>query len=763
MATRRRTDGSGTVAGGGPQYGLSSQRTGEPGLPVPIDDGGNASIWGQTSNPPKIEFDPRIQLGRSGLRQYGGFVYEEFLTILRNPRGAQAWREIIDNSALVGGITRLIDLSMRQISTRVEPFDDTSEDKKRAERFEQGLDDMSHSWPATMSEIVTMLWYGFSCMEIVWKKCLGWSDDPTTRSRYKDGLIMPRKLMLLGQDTLFRWEFDSEGGIRAMLQLPPPDYLLRTIPIEKMLIFNPTIEKGNPEGRSILRSGYFNWQMIKHLTEFEAISAERDATGIPVAYIPATCMGPNATAAQKAVFTKMQKLVQNLRVDDQMGVVMPQAFDPLTKQPMFKLELLSTQGRGSHFDYDKPITRHEVRLAMSVLADVMMLGHDKVGSYALSSDKTSLLAAGIGAWYDSICGVINRYLVPRVWAANGWPLDRPCKFTHGEVQRQNLVELSTVILNLSKAGMELFPDETLENHIREDVGLPEKPQELIDREQEHADVEHEMQIATMGQRTENAKNPPPPPPPGPQQGQFGRQQPPQNQPPQKPGQKPPVKKYVGQARARRGTYQPRSSDVFNALNMLRDRQRIGAGDAVAHGFPTSDTPPFDQGADLSPQVESARVERVPIKGLIATQHAVRRDGVRNFLENPGIVRTGQRSLSGQLEDLPVVVRAGGSNYIADGHHRLAARMLLGHETAMARVIDTDIEDSPVPENQGQPTMLKTPPWKVVERGGKYVVVGQENGKVFGTHDTREEALAQMRALYVNVPDARRKGSELPNE
>ena len=50
---------------------------------------------------------------------------------------------------------------------------------------------------------------------------------------------------------------------------------------------------------------------------------------------------------------------------------------------------------------------------------------------------------------------------------------------------------------------------------------------------------------------------------------------------------------------------------------------------------------------------------------------------------------------------------------------------------------------------------KTPPWKIEQRDGKWVVVGQEDGKVFGTHDTHEEALRQMAALYANVPDAKK--------
>lgn len=50
------------------------------------------------------------------------------------------------------------------------------------------------------------------------------------------------------------------------------------------------------------------------------------------------------------------------------------------------------------------------------------------------------------------------------------------------------------------------------------------------------------------------------------------------------------------------------------------------------------------------------------------------------------------------------------------------------------------------------------PYDVNKRGNKYVVIKQENGEVVGEHDTRAEAEAHMKALYVNVPEARSPGT-----
>lgn len=41
------------------------------------------------------------------------------------------------------------------------------------------------------------------------------------------------------------------------------------------------------------------------------------------------------------------------------------------------------------------------------------------------------------------------------------------------------------------------------------------------------------------------------------------------------------------------------------------------------------------------------------------------------------------------------------------------------------------------------------PYKIKKSGSKYKVVKEGDGKVMGTHDTKKEALKQLKALYAN--------------
>lgn len=50
------------------------------------------------------------------------------------------------------------------------------------------------------------------------------------------------------------------------------------------------------------------------------------------------------------------------------------------------------------------------------------------------------------------------------------------------------------------------------------------------------------------------------------------------------------------------------------------------------------------------------------------------------------------------------------------------------------------------------------PFKIEKRGNKYQVVNASTGKIKGTHATKAQANKQLRALYVNVSDVKRGGS-----
>ena len=77
-------------------------------------------------------------------------------------------------------------------------------------------------------------------------------------------------------------------------------------------------------------------------------------------------------------------------------------------------------------DTERVIQRYDARIAMSVLSDIILMGHENAGSYALADVKRSLLGQAMMTWLDIISEVLNRYAVPRLFALNGRDLPRKC-------------------------------------------------------------------------------------------------------------------------------------------------------------------------------------------------------------------------------------------------------------------------------------------------------------------------------------------------
>ena len=67
------------------------------------------------------------QAGVTGLRQFSGWVYEEFLPDLQGYRGRQVYREMMDNDPVIGAFLFAVEMLIRRVEWRVDPGDETPE------------------------------------------------------------------------------------------------------------------------------------------------------------------------------------------------------------------------------------------------------------------------------------------------------------------------------------------------------------------------------------------------------------------------------------------------------------------------------------------------------------------------------------------------------------------------------------------------------------------------------------------------------------
>lgn len=416
-----------------------------------------------------------VQLGQSGLKRSYGYVYEELLPQLMGRKAISVYQEMAQNCSIIGAFLFAIDMFMRKVDWEVEAASDSPKDQEKAKFLESCRDDMEMSWPDFISEVNSMLPFGWSWFEICYKQRFNDVVDEfgTTQSQWDDGLYGWQKFMPIAQESWWRWDFSPQTGRTiGMWQRPAPDYSERYLPLGKSLHFRTKSWKDNPEGVSVLRTAYRAWYFLKRIEEIEAIGVERDLAGIPFATVPAEMLGANASVADQEMVQSVIKLVQNVRRDEQEGIVWPQAYDQAGHE-LYSFKLL-TSGGTRQFPTQEIITRYESRIAMTVLADFLLLGNDASnnGSYALSTSKASMFQSAIETWLNGIENELNNRAVPLLFRMNGINSGPYPKFRHDIVQKPTLTDLATLISSMAGAGAQLFPDAQLENHLREFAKLP---------------------------------------------------------------------------------------------------------------------------------------------------------------------------------------------------------------------------------------------------------------------------------------------------
>lgn len=427
------------------------------------------------ANPLTPKYDPNA-IGTTGLRQFGGYVHEEFLRELSGANGARVYREMVDNDPAVGAVIFALTMLIRQVEWTVQAAEEGDKADEAKEFLEGVLDDMETPWTNVVDEICSMFTFGFAPLEILWKRRNGLkSPDTKNRSAYSDGKVGIRALPLRAQNTIFRWEFDAEDGKPVGMYQQPWSGPQVLVPMGKLLLFRTTAVRNNPEGRSILRSAYRPWYFKKRIEEIEAVGVERDLAGLPVAYIPAQYLSATADPADRAVANEFKTLIRSIKRDTHEGILLPSIRDK-HGQLAFEVKLLSTGGART-FNTTEIIDRYNRSIATSVLADFIFLGQNAVGSFALSSDKTALFATAVGGFTRAIADVINRDLIPRLWELNGMDPEVMPMLVPGDIEKPDLSSLSDFVSKLASAGATMFPDRELENALRKAANLPLAPED----------------------------------------------------------------------------------------------------------------------------------------------------------------------------------------------------------------------------------------------------------------------------------------------
>jgi hypothetical protein len=117
-------------------------------------------------------------------------------------------------------------------------------------------------------------------------------------------------------------------------------------------------------------------------------------------------------------------------------------------------------------------------MLMSFLADVLKLGTEAHGSYALADSKTSLLAMGVEHHLRLIKKVLDHDLIKQIYVLNGWEYNSKtsARFHYSDIEKPNLEEISKFIQRCVTSGA-IRPTKELEDTLIALLGLDPKEED----------------------------------------------------------------------------------------------------------------------------------------------------------------------------------------------------------------------------------------------------------------------------------------------
>lgn len=424
------------------------------------------------------------ELSTIGLKAYSGIINEEAHTDLVWPTCKDTYARMwYDPTIAAANKTIKSFVRNAKYSVDVDTETPTPEQEAQIEFTKSCMGDMETSFNDVINEALSTLQYGFSVHEKVFKFR---NNKGKFKSRFDDGKVGWAKLPIRSQDSISKWYFDAKGRDLTFVEQDlglvannyDPDNPLGgfkeniiKIPRKRFLHFRHDSQRNNPEGNSPLKSCYIPWRYKQQIEEYQAAGISRDLGGLPVIKMPPEYMSEDADADKKAVYEHYKNIIRNLHANEQAGLILPKFVDPDTKSDLFEFDLVSVDG-GKMYDTVKIINNYENKILMTYLADVLKLGQDASGSFALSDNKTNLLAVGIKAIIEEILQVFNDDLIPQTLKMNGWEDkgDFP-KILVDDLDERDIEKLGKFLQqSISVGAMET--DQGLSDWTRVQIGAP---------------------------------------------------------------------------------------------------------------------------------------------------------------------------------------------------------------------------------------------------------------------------------------------------
>lgn len=414
----------------------------------------------------KESVQEKVEKGILGLKFTSGsdygVVYEDKRADFRFPQSIETFQYMAQDSTIAAS-NNILDVMIGKIDWSFGVPDNATGKQKEAARFlNYCMNNMEHSWKSFIEEVGSYRIYGFHVAEKVWKEIT------SEESKKFAGKMGWRKLPTRSQSTIKGWKFDdnvrdllaikqSITDISNIYDIETDDSGLIDLPISKSLLFSYKKRRGNPEGHSLLKDCYQPWSYKKTIESYEAVGRAKSLGGVPVMGIDASWLAkaqedPNSSEA--TVLATLQTNMENLHAGESLYMIVPLAYTDSGK-PLFDFKLQGIEGGTTQDNTRDIIVGKQLEIMMVYLTDVLKLGNESHGSFALAENKNNLLALGIQHHLGFIIDIIQEQLVPQTLKVNGFdlPKEQYPVLTHTDLDEENIDQLGKLIQRLASVNM----------------------------------------------------------------------------------------------------------------------------------------------------------------------------------------------------------------------------------------------------------------------------------------------------------------------
>lgn len=413
--------------------------------------------------------------GDSGLNVINGRVYEEMRTDLVFPTSINTFKRMLYDSS-ISTAKDLFDIFIRSIEFKANPSDpDNDQAVRNAEFINWMFENLNdQTFQQVITESLTYNWAGFSILE---------KEFEVVKEGEYEGELRVKQFHPRSQDSIDRWLWNKNdprklAGVRQNItssHLFKNNFITKStvdIPLNKLVLFSYNSTKGNPEGKSPLIKCYVTWKFKCLIEDYEATGVAKDMSGVPVIGIPKDVIikgtaDPNSNEGVMLNFIKAS--AASMQAGEELYVINPIEYGEAGK-PLYDFKLMGVEGGNKNYDVNEIIKRRQNEILMAYFADILKLGSDGSGSFALADSKTNILGYAVADHSNFITTVLQQQVINQLATLNGWPEDTIPQLSASDVEDLDIDEWSKAIQRIFAVGaVEGRRDEF--NKVREVLGL----------------------------------------------------------------------------------------------------------------------------------------------------------------------------------------------------------------------------------------------------------------------------------------------------